>query len=98
MSRIKSNPLDWIGGQKEQEEPKKEVKVGRPKTIKRKYEKSSQEGLPEEWTRATFIIREDLLEKLKDYAWTERKTLKDTVNLILEEYLEDKEIIERTDD
>jgi len=71
--------------------------VGRPKTIYREYEKSSQEGLREGYTRATFIVREDLLKKLKDYAYTEREKIKDVVNKMLAEFLEGKEVIERED-
>lgn len=84
----------------EQEQPLEETpkaKIGRPRTIYREYEKSSQEGLQENFTRATFIVREDLLKKLKDYAYTERATLKDTVNEMLEQFLDGKEIIERKD-
>lgn len=69
--------------------------AGRPQTIKREIEKSSQEGLPENWTRYTVIIREDLLERLKDYAWTDRRTLKEIINEMVEGYLSDKEIMER---
>lgn len=65
------------------------------KPARRVIEKTSQENLPENWTRATFIIREDRLEKLKDYAYTDRRTLKEIVNEMLDEYLADKEIIER---
>ena len=72
--------------------------MGRPRTIYREYEKSSQEGLQDNFTRATFIVREDLLKKLKDYAYTERKTLKDTVNEMIAQYLEGKEVIERDDE
>ncbi len=75
----------------------KRAKIGRPRTIYREYEKTSQEGLRDGYTRATFIVREDLLKKLKDYAYTERKTLKDTVNKMLAEFLEGKEVIERED-
>ena len=97
MSRIKNNPLDWID--KEPDKPKEESKpMGRPRTIKRDYDKSSQEGLPEQWTRATFIVREDLLKNLKDYAYTERKTIKEVVNEMIEDYLKDKDIIERNED
>lgn len=71
--------------------------MGRPRTIYREYEKTSQEGLQDDFTRATFIVREDLLKKLKDYAYTERKTLKDTVNEMIAQYLDGKEIIERED-
>jgi hypothetical protein len=73
------------------------TKVGRPRTIYREYEKTSQEGLRDGYTRATFIVREDLLKKLKDYAYTERETLKDVVNKMLAEFLEGKEVIERDD-
>jgi len=65
-------------------------KIGRPSTIKREIEKSSQEGLQENWTRATFIVREDLLNKLKKYAHTGNRTLKEIVNEMLDDYLKDK--------
>lgn len=64
----------------------------------REYEKTSQEGLRDGYTRATFIVREDLLKKLKDYAYTERETLKDVVNKMLAEFLESKEVIEKVGD
>ncbi|RXM73648.1 hypothetical protein DP144_13855 [Clostridium tetani] len=70
--------------------------AGRPATIKREITKSSQEGLKENWTRATFIVREDLLDKLKDYSYTDRRTLKEIVNEMIDDYLKDKEIIERS--
>jgi len=93
VSRIKNNPLDWIGQQEEEEKKG----PGRPRTINREYTKSSQEGLQENWTRATFIVREDLLEKLKDLAYTNRTTIKDEINQALAEYLKDKEVIRRGD-
>ena len=68
-----------------------------PLPSKGEYEKTSQEGLQDNYTRATFIVREDLLKKLKDYAYTERETLKDVVNRMLTEFLDGKEIIERND-
>lgn len=40
-------------------------------------------------------MREDLLKKLKDYAYTERETIRDVINEAVELYLQDKEIIER---
>ena len=92
MSRIKNNPLDWIGQQEEEEKKG----PGRPRTLPDR-EKSSQEGLPEQWTRATFIVKEDLLEKLKDLAYTNRTTIKDEINQALAEYLKDKEVIRRGD-
>lgn len=87
----------------EQQEPQEEQRgsyrspAGRPQTIKREYEKSSQEGLPLNWTRATFIVREDLLERLKDLAYTERRSIKEVINDAIEQYIDGKEIIERRD-
>lgn len=40
--------------------------------------------------RATFIIDNSTLEKLHDYAYTERKGISEAVNMILEAFLKDK--------
>lgn len=99
--KMGSDPLAWINKEAEQKEEqpleRPRNNMGRPRTIYREYEKSSQEGLPDQWTRATFIVREDLLKKLKDCAYTERRSLKDMVNEMLDQYLEGREIIERGD-
>ena len=93
MSRIKNNPLDWIDKEPEEEE---KPKVGRPrKHPLREKGKTQKENLPDDWTRATFIVREDLLEKLKDLAYTNRTTIKDEINQALAEYLKDKEVLKR---
>lgn len=76
-------------------EAKGPAKRGRPKTNFREVTKSSQEGLPENWTRATFIVRESHLETLKDYAYTQRMTIRDALDQALEQYLEDKHVIAR---
>ena len=44
---------------------------GRNSRLPGKPVNSVRAGLPEDWTRATFIVRETYLEKLKDYAFTE---------------------------
>ena len=36
-----------------------------------------------DYTRATFIVRRDLLQRLKDVAFTERREIKDVINEIL---------------
>ena len=46
--------------------------------------------VPEDWTRATFIVRKGHLEKLKDYAYTERLTLKEALDKALGAFLDDK--------
>ena len=65
---------------------KEEVRpVGRPKTQFKEITKSSQEGTKENETRATFIVKEDLLEKLKAIAYWERTLIKEVVDKALEE-------------
>ena len=68
---------------------------GRPRTNLREVTKSSQEGLPENWTRATFIVRETLLEDLKDCAYTRRKTIRDVLDEALTAYLSGQELLRR---
>lgn len=63
-------------------------KRGRPTEIKREITKTSQSGLREGLTRATFIIREDTLDRLKQRAYDDRKKLKDIVTEALDYYLD----------
>jgi len=60
-------------------------KTGRPKTSTRIVTKSSQEGTKENETRATFIVNEELLEKLKGIAYWERTLIKNVINTALKE-------------
>ena len=55
-------------------------KRGRPVTQTKEITKSSQEGTKEKETRATFIVNEDLLDKLKAIAYWDRVLIKDVVN------------------
>ena len=66
------------------EKPAK-AKVGRPVTQTKEITKSSQEGTKENETRATFIVNEDLLEKLKAIAYWDRVLIKEVVNTALED-------------
>jgi hypothetical protein len=50
--------------------------------------KTTQRGLQDGWTRATFILRKDYLEKLKELAYRERKTIKEVIDEALGSYLE----------
>jgi hypothetical protein len=63
------------------EKPKK----GRPVTQTKEITKSSQEGTKEGETRATFIVKEELLEKLKAVAYWERRMIKEVIASALEE-------------
>jgi hypothetical protein len=55
-------------------------------------EKEFEEEMKTIDTRATFIINEYLLNKLKTYAYWERITIKDALKQALEEFFKDKEI------
>ena len=57
--------------------------------------KTSYDGLREGWTRATFILREDYLEKIKSLAYWKRKNIKEVLDDVLEEYLKGKKIKSR---
>lgn len=60
-------------------------KVGRPKTQLKVITKTSEEGTKEGEVRATFIVKTELLEKLKAIAHYERTLIKYTVEKALEE-------------
>lgn len=57
--------------------------------------KTSYDGLREGWTRATFILREDYLEKIKSLAYWKRRNIKEVMDAVLEEYLKGKKIKSR---
>jgi len=63
----------------------KTPKVGRPKTQFKEILKTSQKGTKENEIRATFIINEDLLEKLKAIAYWERSLIKDVLDKAIQE-------------
>ncbi len=64
-------------------------KVGRPRDpSKRKPEKTSQEGTKNDEIRATFIVKEDLLEKIKTLAYWEREQIKETIDKALQGYVD----------
>ena len=54
--------------------------------------KTTQLGLHDGWTRATFILRKNHLEKLKALAYWERRTIKEVIDEALESYLKEKRI------
>jgi len=54
--------------------------------------KTTQRGLQDGWTRATFILKKNHLEKLKALAYWERKTIKEVMDEALSSYLKEKRI------
>jgi len=64
-----------------------EVKIPRVTNISTP---ASSKGLPKGWTRATFIVRQDLLHRVKRAAYWDRKQIKDVITEALDAYLIDK--------
>ena len=54
--------------------------------------KTTQQGLHHGWTRATFILRKHHLEKIKELAYWERRTIKEVIDEALEGYLKRKKV------
>lgn len=96
--RLGSDPLGWINSTKETKvnTVNKVNKVNPIRVERRVLTKSSQSGLPIGWTRATFIVSEALLDKVKDLAYTERREIKEVINEALETYTKGKKIIKRS--
>ena len=57
--------------------------------------KSTHKGLDDGWTRATFIMSETYLDKIKDYAYWERLQIKEVLNEALDNFFEDKKVRKR---
>lgn len=53
---------------------------------------TSQKGLPSGWTRATFIVDQELNEQLKAFSYWERVTVKEIVHVALKQFLQGREI------
>lgn len=84
--KLGSNPLDslgWIGNSNPNQ--KNKTKDGLDKPLKKEK-------------RETFIVRTDLTEKIKDYAYWERIKQKDVINLILESFFKDNPVKQRPDE
>jgi hypothetical protein len=58
--------------------------------------KTSEKGLHDGWTRATFILRRSYLERLKASAYWERKRIKEVVDEALGLYLKGKKTRTKT--
>ncbi len=54
--------------------------------------KTSEAGLKADWTRATFIVKKEHLEKVKALAYWDRKKVKEIIEEALESYLKDKKV------
>lgn len=75
-----------LGENKQEQKP-----IGRPKTQFKEVTKISQVGTLENETRATFIVNEALLDKIKSLAYWERTMIKNVVAEALSSYLDNYE-------
>lgn len=71
-------------------EDKEKKQSGRPRNPDIVRDNTAQKGLTSEWTRASFIVSVKNLEKIKDYAYTERLSIKETIETILNDFFADK--------
>jgi len=86
--RLGTDPLSWIGDSR-----KKKGKQSKQKLqSKPKETPSVKKGLKPGYSRATLIIKDQYLEKLKALAYWERKDIKEVINEALEKYLKGKKI------
>ena len=53
---------------------------------------SLEKGLQDGWTRATFVLRKEYLEKLKAVSYWDRKKMKEVIDEALGGYLKEKRI------
>jgi len=67
-----------------EQQPKR--KVGRPATTNKVITKSTQLGTKEGEERATFILRQELIENIKTIAYWDRQLLKETIDIALDTY------------
>jgi hypothetical protein len=90
--RIGSDPLKELSWIQNTRGEKKQSKHSLKNIHTPEITKSTQKGLNPGWTRATFIVREELLEKLKALAYWEKKQPKILVDEIFSSYLKDKKV------
>ena len=84
-ARLGTDPLPWIGDTRGKS---KQGLHGKPTSD----QKSTERGLPSGWTRATFIVRQSHVDKLKALAYWDRRSIKELVEAALASYLKGKRI------
>ena len=63
-------------------------KPGRPRTSTKIVRDTTEEGTKEGEKRATFIVREDLLEKVKAIAYWDRVKIKDVMDAAMDKHIQ----------
>lgn len=83
---FKNGMNSLLGGSDDQENPKR----GRPKTTPTIVVNTSKAGTKENETRATFLVNDDQLKRVKALAYWERVSIKDVLAEALEKHLSSK--------
>lgn len=95
--------LEWISDQSIEIKPVQEQvktkaieqKSSEKKEVNKKYaqqEPAAKRGLQEDLIRATFILRQDYLEKIKAYAYWERLQIKEVFDEMCEQFFKGKKV------
>lgn len=87
-----------VSSKPETETAHAEEKKPSTESSKKKNDKksSSRAGLPDGWERFTMQVRSDYVDKLKDYAYTERIPMREAADRMFAEFLDSKtDLLER---
>lgn len=83
--------LEWISEIHEPEVSQEKLVEQKTKTPEHLIP-AAKRGLPEELIRATFILRQDYLEKIKAHAYWERIQIKEVFDQMCEQFFEGKKV------
>jgi len=96
---FKESSLNWIQDTREKEKPTKKDKSKQnlqsnnsihSKQNLQSIHSTKKKGLKKGWTRATLIIKDEHLEKIKEIAYWDRKKIKEIVDEALTNYFRNK--------
>lgn len=89
---LKPKKLDWIKDTRKKGKQNKQGLQGLHIKHRLKSKSSLKRGLPEGFIRATLIVKEEYLDKLKALSYWERKKITEVINEALGSYLKGRKI------
>jgi hypothetical protein len=84
LGHAATDPLTKLGEDIKQSTSSKQSNNSKPSTTKK--------GLPEGWSRATFIVRDEYLEKIKAIGYWDRKQIKEVLDEAITEHLKGRKV------
>lgn len=83
-TNLKQNPLEQLQG------------IINPEKVQQAVKKTGRPPIEDKPTVEVYALKlnPELIEKFKDWAWTERLSIQDAGNRMFREYLSDKDILE----